>query len=253
MITNGSNTRETLFSIAEDISRVMARASKTDTGVYISTPVSYPSGASVVVRIDGAGKAFFVSDSGLGYQESDMIDAGRSFQLIARSIVDGTGVSFDERGFFIARSSRADLGYVAAAIANFSQRAVIETLIKHEERKADLQKKALVSRLEGIFGIKNVEKDFEIRGASSVEWDVAAKVTSSNVVSIFDYVKPHKNSVVNTVAKFHDIGRLPDAPKRIITVTDKAKMGDLLGLLSQAANVISLDGTPNEAIRRLAA
>ncbi|MCZ8260597.1 MAG: hypothetical protein O9333_10755 [Beijerinckiaceae bacterium] len=247
------HTRETLFSIAEDVSRVMARASKTDTGVYISTPVSYPSGASVVVRIDGDGDAFFVSDSGLGYQESDMIDAGHSFQSVARSIIRDTGVSFDSRSFFVARSSRADLAYVAAAIANFSQRAVIEALIKHEERKADIQKKALVSRLEDVFGIKNVEKDFEIRGASSVEWDVAAKVTSSNVVSIFDYVKPHKNSVVNTVAKFHDIARLPDAPKRIVTVSDKAKMGDLLGLLSQAANVISLAETPNDAIRRLAA
>ena len=142
---------------------------------------------------------------------------------------------------------------VASAVANFSQRSVIEALIKHEERKADREKQALVSLLEDVFGSRNVEKNFGIRGASSVEWDVTARVKANSVISIFDYVKPHKNSVVNTVAKFHDIARLSEAPKRIVTVADKVKMGDLLGLLSQAASVISLSETPNDAILRLVA
>ena len=98
-----------------------------------------------------------------------------------------------------------------------------------------------------------MEKDVEVHGASSVEWEVTARVVQSNVVSLFDYARPHKNSVSSTVAKFHDIARLPTPPRRIVTVRDYAGMGKFIGLLSQAAAVIELENTSDEVLRRLAA
>lgn len=242
-----------LFSVADEISRQLSFASETQAGVFITTPICYPSGSTVVIRIDGTRDTFFVSDVGLGYQESMMINASQSYSSIARNLVRETGVSFDSQSFFVAKATRSDLTPIVAAVANFSQRAVIETLLKHEARKADRDRAILVSRLEGVFGSGHVEKDFGIRGASSVEWEVAARISFGNVVSIFDYAKPHKNSVVNAVAKFHDIARLPEAPRRIVTVADKAGMGDLLKLLSQAAQVISLAETPDDILKKLVA
>jgi len=232
----------------------MAYAHEQRSAVFINTPISYPSGTSVVIRIDGARDKFFVTDAGFGHQESMMICASNSYSRIARALVRDTGVSFDDRSFFVAEGRRDDLVPIVAAVANFSQRAVVETLLKHEASRVDRGGGVLFTRLEGALGAASVERDYEIRGASSVEWDVAAGVVSSGkIVSIFDHAKPHKNSVVSTVAKFHDIARLPSPPRRIITVSDKTKMGGFLGLLSQAANVVSISDMPDDALRMLAA
>jgi hypothetical protein len=189
----------------------------------------------------------------MGYQESMMLNASHSFSQIARNLIQDSGVSFDSRSFFVAQATMDELVPVVAAVANFSQRAVIETAVKHEAKKADRDRALLLSRLEEAFGPRKVEKDFSIRGASSVEWEVTARIAAGNVVALFDYARPHKNSVTSTVAKFHDIARLHEAPRRIVTVADKGSMGDFIGLLSQAAKVISLSDTPASALIRIAA
>jgi hypothetical protein len=168
----------------------------------------YPSGTAAVVRIDGAGARFFVSDNGMGYEKTMMLNASRSYATVARALIRGTVVGFDSRSFFVAEASSDELVGVVAAVANFSQRAVIETTIVHEIRKLDADRAMLLDRLQSAFG-RRVEKDIMIRGASTVEWEVTARVMAAeNVVSIFDYARPHKNSVSSTVAKFHDIARL---------------------------------------------
>jgi hypothetical protein len=253
MINLGMVSNTSLLAIAEEISRGMSHALETQAGVFISTPISYPSGASVVIMIEKSGDSFFVTDGGFGYQEAMMISASHSFVTVAQSLIKNTGVSFDRRSFFVAKATQEDLVPIVGAVANFSQRAVIETIFKHDAKKADRDKEILVSRLEYAFGVAKVSKDYEIRGASSVEWDVAAKVDAGNIVSIFDFAKPHKNSVVNAVAKFHDIARLENAPRRFISVANKNSMGEMLGLLSQAASVISLADTPDDVLRAIAA
>ena len=243
----------TLITVAEEISRQMAVASLRDGSVFIRTPICYPSGTSVVIQIDGSKDHYFVSDIGLGHQEALMVNASPSYCKIDRHLSQDTGVSFDNRSFFVAQSTRSDLPSVVSAVANLSLRAVIQTLIRLEEKKSDLEKTLLIHRLEDIFGRDRVSKDVSIFGASHLEWEVAARVSCDRIVSIFDHVKLHKTSVVSAVAKFHDIARLPDPPKRIVTVTDKASMADYLSLLSQAASVISLSEASDEVVRKLAA
>jgi hypothetical protein len=52
--------------------------------------------------------------------------------------------------------------------------------------------------------------------------------------------------------KFSDIARLGnDAPTRVAMVRNKKEFGTLLGVLSQAANVVDEDA-PDQAIERLA-
>jgi hypothetical protein len=93
----------------------------------------------------------------------------------------------------VAEATSDELVGVVAAVANCSQRAVIETTLIHEARKFDADRASLLSRLQSMFG-RRMEKDVLITGASMVEWEVTARVIApESVVSIFDYAKPHKN------------------------------------------------------------
>ena len=243
----------TLSAIADDVARGLSTRVATPGGCFVQTPILYPSGTAVIVRLDGTGDRFFVSDNGMGYEEAVMLNASRSYATVARALIRGTEISFDSRSFFIAEATRDELVGVVASVANFSQRAVIETTISHEARKHDADRALLLDRLQAAFG-RRVEKDIMIRGASTVEWEVTARVVAAeNIVSIFDYARPHKNSVSSTVAKFHDIARLTTPPNRIVTVRDYAVMGNFVGLLSQAARVIELARTPDDELRRLLA
>jgi hypothetical protein len=247
-------TNSNLEAITVEVARGLATSVATSGGCFIRTPIRYPSGTSVVTRIEGMGNRFFVSDNGLGYEETLMLNASHGYAVVAHTLIEGTAIKFDSRSFFVAQAASDELVGVVGAISNCSQRAVIETALRHEARKLDTDRAMLLTRLQSAFGQTRVEKDVSIRGASTVEWEVTARVVAeTNVVSIFDYARPHKNSVSSTVAKFHDIARLQVAPRRIVTVRDYAVMGNFVGLLSQAADVIELEKTPDEMLRRLAA
>lgn len=243
-----------LLGVAQNVARGLGSGVATQGGCFIRTPLLYPSGTGVLARIDGSRNHFFVSDNGAGYEEALMFSGAHGFVMAARKLVRDTSIGFDSRSFFVAEAAAAELVGVVIAIANCSQRAVIETALKHEARKRDTDRAMLLDRLDSAFGRARVERDITIRGASTVEWEVTARIASrDNVISIFDYARPHKNSVSSTVAKFHDIARLEMPPRRIVTVRDYSGMGNFIGLLSQAAGVIELEKTPDEVLRRLAA
>ena len=244
---------DTLARIGDEVAKSMAHALQTPGGMFIVTPLCYPSGTSVLVRIEGSKHKYFVSDTGMGHQESMMLNASNSYSSIARNIATNTGVSFDSRSFFVAEADEDDLVHVVGAVANFSQRAVIETAIKHEAQKLDRDRAALLMRLSDAFRGQQIEKDVEVIGASNIEWEVTARVSNSRSVTLFDYAKPHKNSVTSTVAKFHDIARLQEAPRRVVTINNSPQMEPFKGLLSQSASVIDLAEVPNEVLLRLAA
>jgi hypothetical protein len=247
-------TTQPLSGLGESIARGLATSNITPGGCFITTPLTYPSGTAVIVRIDGASDRFFVSDEGMGYEEALMFNAPAGYATAARTLMEGRGIHFDGRAFYVSDVSLAELIGAVGAIANCSQRAVIETTLRHEARRVDTDRAMLLERLEGAFGRTRVERDVTVRGASNVEWDVTARIAGrDNVVSIFDYARPHRNSVTSTVAKFHDIARLDIPPRRIITVREYAEMGKFIGLLNQAAEVIELVKTPDEALRKLAA
>ncbi|MGH7073514.1 MAG: hypothetical protein ACREFD_04850 [Stellaceae bacterium] len=249
---NGHNS--TLHAIGDEIARNLA-ASKADMGsVFITTPLLYPSGSSVVVRIEGSRDKFFVTDFGAGYAESQMMNASHGYSMVANNLARGTGVRFDSRSFFVAEAMRNDLIPIVGATANLSQRAVIETAFQHEERRVDRERAILLERLDHAFGRQRVERDIEIRGASTVEWPVIARIVScERRATVFDIAKRHKNSIASVVAKFHDLARLEIPPCRVVAVNSVIEMGNFVGLLSQAANVIELPNATDEVLLKLAA
>jgi hypothetical protein len=252
-IASPATSNRTLAAIAEEVARSMASSIAIAGAHFIRTPLRYPSGTSVIIRIDGSADRYFASDNGAGYEEVLMLNAARGYVLVANGLTQGTGVGFDSRRFFVAQAASDELVGVVGAIANLSCRAVIQTITNHEARKANTDRNLLIERLESAFGRPRVERDVVVRGASTVEWEVIARVANDNVISVYDYASPHKNSVTSAAAKFHDIARLEVAPRRIVAVRDRLIMGNLLTLLSQAANVIELERATDDTLRRLAA
>jgi hypothetical protein len=112
---------------AEEVARSLASGISVAGAHFIRTPMRYPSGSSVVVRIDGSDDRYFVSDDGAGYKEVLTLNAAREYTNVANGLTHGTGVGFDGRRFFVAEAAQDELVGVVGAIANLSCRAVILT------------------------------------------------------------------------------------------------------------------------------
>lgn len=250
-----SRIAEVIEAVARDLVTVDHRAD----GSFISTPLLYPSGANVVVRIEAIGRdEYFVSDYGLGFSESDMLGATTQFKSQAAAIAENAGVGFDSNAFFVARVTRSQLAGATATIANCSHEAVALAALKLAEKRFSDDGETLHRRLVSLFSEKHVAKNVEITGASQTKWHVANIVRlavdhgASEHVTIFEPVTKHHVSIAAAVTKFHDIARLEHAPRRVAVVARKADFGTYLGVLSQAADVVAKD-VSDTTIRRLAA
>src|SRR5919108_5040754 len=92
----------TFRKLVEDASRQLVSTVHRPSGSFISTPLLYPSGASVLVRVQEAGNdRCFVSDVGMGYQEAEMMGASLIYARHARSVAEEAGVGFDDHTFFV--------------------------------------------------------------------------------------------------------------------------------------------------------
>ena len=253
-----SKTKREEFARAVDAAaRDLVKVEHRPDGSFVTTPLIYPSGANVLVRIEPASAAeYFVSDYGLGFSECDMLGATHQFKRHAPMIAQNAGVGFDSNAFFVAKVGLDQLTGAAAAIANCSLEAVSTAALKLSERRFADDAAQLNQRLIAIFTEKFVSKDVPVAGASQTVWHVANIVRSRSSdephVTIFEPVTMHHASIVTAVTKFHDIARLDHAPRRVAVVKKKIEFGTYLEVLAQAADVVSSD-VSNATIERLAA
>lgn len=237
-----SIARTQFSKVVDAVARELVSVDHRRNGSFLSTPLIYPSGAKVLVRIEPASKdEYFVSDYGLGYTECDMMGATHQYRRHAPQIADAAGVGFDQHAFFVARVSREQLSGASAAIANCSLEAVSISALKLSEKKFADEADSLHRRLIAIFTEKRVDKNVELKGASQTTWHVANIVRSKAHLTIFEPVTRHHASIATAVTKFHDIARLDNAPKRVAVVRRKAEFGTYLSVLSQAADVVARD------------
>jgi hypothetical protein len=244
---------ETFRKMIGEVAQQLVRAEHHVGSSMISLPLLYPSGANVVVRVEGSDDRFFVSDAGFGYHEADFMGASLIYARNGKSIAENAGVRFDNQAFFVIEASRDQIPGAIVTIGNCSQEATALAAYKLAERRSVDEGEALYERLIQIFPRENIAKDVEIIGSSSTKWPVTALVTvgSGTQKAIFEPVTKYHASVVNAAAKFHDISRLPHAPARVVIIRKKAEFGPWLGLLSQAASVIDAD-VPNSTLLKLA-
>ncbi len=239
-------------AIVDEVAREIVATEHRVGGSFIRTPLMYPSGSTVVVRIEEGEDRFFVSDMGFGYQEAEMMGAGLMYAKPAGIIAEAAGVRFDNQAFFVLEASREQLAGAVVTIANCSQEATIRASDALAEKTFEDKKVRLYEKLVKVFEPKIVSKNVEVVGASTQKWRVAAIVSvPHHRPTIFELVTKHPNSVANATMKFGDIALLKDAPHRVAVVQNRAELGSLLTVLSRSADVIE-DDTPSEKIRRLA-
>jgi hypothetical protein len=247
-----------LAAVAAAVARELVKVEVRDDGAFITTPLIYPSGANVLVKIDEVGAAeYFVSDYGIGYSEADMMGATLQFRRHAHQIAENAGVKFDSNAFFVTKVSRDQLAGACAAIANCSLEAVSIAALRLSEKKFADDADVLHRRLVTIFTQEKVIKDAPFIGASQTTWHVSNIVRlhhsdEEDHITIFEPVTKHHASIATATTKFHDIARLERPPRRVIVVRSKDDFGTYLGVLSQAADVVSRD-VPDSTLKKLAA
>jgi hypothetical protein len=239
--------------MVENVARSIVATEHRISGSFIRTPLMYPSGSTVVVRIEQGENRFFVSDIGLGHSEAEMMGAGTMYAKPARVIADEAGVRFDNQAFFVLEASLEELPGAVVTIANCSQHAVMRAADALAEKTFEDRKNKLYERLVGVFEPKIVKKNVDVIGASTQRWPVATLVTLPGMrPTIFEPVTKHPNSIAHASMKFGDIALAENAPQRVAVVADRKELGTLLTVLSRSASVID-DNESTDRIRRLAA
>ncbi|WP_133243824.1 hypothetical protein [Sphingomonas pokkalii] len=218
----------------------MLRVQHWGTQTFVSTPIFYPSGSPVTVRVSPAEGGFRIDDGGFAYRELESVGFERSFASAADKARQSESLDRDRRCLFTyadaEQLSRA-ISDVALASWNVADR-VFKRIADQEERDIE---EYLRGRLVSIFGASNLEDRQTISGSSTNPWDVSAIIQIDGHEVVFQAVSDHANSVYRTSTAFHDLAALPHAPKLISVVKDKASMGRKLIMLSQAGRVIQSD------------
>lgn len=247
MISPAGNS--TLADAAEAVARQIVGVENGPRRSVIWTPMAFPSGALVGVRLTNGGSTYSISDMAAGYEEARAIRAHRAFAHNAPLVAKSAGVGFSDRTFFLRDLTQNQLAGAVIALANSSHTAATLCSFKQAALDAKEAEERLIARLGRLFG--RVEAHKLIVGASGTEWDVDAVVSLGEQTVLFESVGASKQSIYATVAKYHDIARLPKAPTRIASVSDRRALGSMLGVLSQAATVIE-DGTPDSTVLQFA-
>ncbi len=235
----------------ESVTREIIVAEHREGCSYIKTPLLYPGGSTVVVRVNDGHPEFFVTDFGAGYGEAEMMGASAIFSRHAREIADHAGVGFDNQSSFVAKATREQLPGVVVTVANCSQEAVAIAAYRLAERRFSDDAEKLYERLVKVFPHGKIAKDAEVIGQSNTRWHVATLVESDTRRTIFEPVSNHHTSIFAASTKFRDIAETDNAPGRVAIVRKKAELKTYLAVLSRSANVVERDA-PNETLVRLA-
>lgn len=211
----------------------------------IDTPLRYPGGASVIVRVEPIGLGYAVSDAEFAFRECILLGAERGFPGFAREVANWSGVDFDGRMLYLRDVSEDDLVHAVAAVAHASSTSVNRIATRVAERKAvkvHAVKQVLAEKLTKTFIGRRIHLDFKTRGASNEEWTFDVAVQFDAQLSLFQIVSPKPKSVYEAVASFLDMSDLPPSQARpaLIAVLEDRAATRRLRLLERSARTIDL-------------
>lgn len=233
--------------------RKMVSAEHFRAGSLVSMPVLYPSGASVVIEVTLQQGRCFVSDRGGGHQEAELMGVQRGYSKEAERIAVEAGIRFDGRDMFVAEVDVERLLGAMEVVANSSQLAVSLCALRASERDARDARERLYDKLAEVYPTREIVRDAAVMGASSHRWKLAALVKTGAGASVFEAVTANHNSVVGAAAKFHDLARLDNGPRRVAVIAPKAGIGDFYGVIAPAATSIIEMTSPRAKFEELLA
>ena len=223
-------------------------------GSIVSMPVTYPSGASVVLEITRQKGQWYVSDRGGGSMEADMSGISRYYKSEAKRVAELAGVRFDGWDMFVAEVGDDALAGAMVVIANCSSEAVTVASLRAADGNRRDAHEELYVRLSGIYKTKDVQKDAEAIGTSNHKWRVSVLVADNHQRAFFEPVTNWYVSVVGTAAKFHDFAGMDYPPARFSVVKSRQDLGDFFGVVAAASTkVIPETASDSEFLRLLEA
>ncbi|MEQ8447366.1 MAG: hypothetical protein RIB57_15890 [Pelagibacterium sp.] len=230
---------DNLREVASSVSRELTTTIFDRGEAYIQTPMLYPDGTNVLVRLNMTnGNDYFVTDCGLGARTAHLSGADYWFRKYGEIHARMAGIHFDAQDFFTVNVAREKLAMAVATLANASKTTVDIALLKMSEHRQAENKKLLESKLVSIFGSKHVTLEAEVTGASNHRWMIDVLVDHNNRRTAFDLVKPVPQSVYPAVAKFVDISDADIKLGRVAVLESRPPEMDLVTLLSRSAKVI---------------
>ncbi|MBF0391480.1 MAG: hypothetical protein HQL38_02260 [Alphaproteobacteria bacterium] len=251
-MTSGLDEHGKAFhEVVDGVARALANVRHERDASFIDLPVMYPSGSLAVIRIDPHHDGhYLVSDMGMGFEEADLMGAGRLFTHSAPAVAMRAGVHF-ERSTFSLGVRRDRLVGAVSVVAACSQEAVQVAAFRLDEKKKADAADRLCERLFRLFTPAKVERGATVVGASNTPWTVTALVRTDGHRAVYEPVSEHPNSVASALTKFVDLTQLDHPPARIAVVRSKELLGTRLALISTAANVVE-EGVSDQILERLA-
>jgi hypothetical protein len=217
-----------------------------DKRTLVSTPLLYPSGGTVAVRVSGDNEAgYTVTDMALGYDEAQSMGAANLYSRIIKQAAADAGVALEGHQLTVTGVALDQLVGAVMAVANCAMTGTVVAADRQEEREKRDDIAKLVDRLERIF--KKVCPREPITGSSTYKWTVDALVRRGTHVAVFDAVSPHHASVFPTTTKFHDLALLDVAPVCVASVKTTHELGQFYPVLAQNGHIIEAS-TPNATV-----
>lgn len=213
----------------------------------IVTPLLYPGGGRVVLRIEEGPDGYIVTDYGAGKREADLMGGQHIFNAIARKTAERFAVRFDSFMIFELEVPREALVTASIAVANASKCAVEMTADALSERRANDQRMILWEVLREAFPAPSIRRHEKFVGHSDT-WEFDAIIQNGPRPVLFQVVTPFANAVNAAVVKFLDVKDLGAEKTTRIAVPTVLDKTPHLHLLGRTARIIALD-SPAESFR----
>jgi hypothetical protein len=240
----------TANSVAQEVAQALSYAKETNGIPIVVTPLLYPGGSRVVLRMEQTPDGFIVSDFGSGRREADLMGGSSIYNTIARRAAERFAVRYDSHMLFDLEVPREALVAAAIAVGNASKYAVDSTAEALSERRADDQRRVLWDILKTAFPSRTIQRNEKFTGHTD-DWKFDAVVRFDGRPALFEIVTPYPAAVNSALAKFLDVKDIGnDKTVRIAVPTDPERTPHLK-LLSRTARIIPLDA-PQEAFKAAA-
>lgn len=234
-------------TVAKEVAQALAYAKETNGVPMVVTPLLYPGGGRVVLRIEQSPEGYIVSDYGSGRREADLMNGGHLFNQIAKKAAERFAVRYDSHMLFDLEVPREALVTASIAVANASKVAVDATAETLSENKARDQRMALWRTLEAVFPASIISRKESFRGHSDA-WEFDAVVQLRERPALYQIVTPYPAAVNAAVAKFLDVKDMGADRTIRVAVPTEPRRTPHINLLGRTARIISLDA-PTDAFR----
>lgn len=237
-ITNHMHSERSLAVVAEEVAKMLSFAQEHGGHQQIVTPLLYPGGACVVLRLEKSPNGYFVSDYGAARRECELMGGDRIFSRVAREQARKHGVNFDSDLIFDIEVPREALVTAAIAVANASKASVDETAEALSAKKADTQRERLWKTLFEVFPKESIEENAQFAGRSET-WKFDAVVQMEKPI-LFQTVTPNSLSVHSAVARFLDVKDNGSEATVRVSVPLNVQATPHIQLLSRTSRIIGI-------------